>query len=97
MYHYGEGFSAQFRQADLEMWRYMSAAYPFGYPLQLAREKLEPGAIFGAAKPAIALVFAGGVTRSEKPERSDSPSPRFASRRQPISPHAVRDNLRAFV
>lgn len=36
----------------------ISAAYPFGYPPQLAREKLEPGAIFGVAKPAIALVFA---------------------------------------
>jgi hypothetical protein len=36
----------------------MSAAYPFGYPPQSEREKLEPAAIFGLAKPAIAFVAA---------------------------------------
>ena len=36
----------------------ISAAYPFGYPPPSARQKLEPSAIFGAAKPAVAFVVA---------------------------------------
>jgi S1-C subfamily serine protease len=36
----------------------ISAAYPFGYPPQTGSEKLEPGAIFRLAKPAIAFVAA---------------------------------------
>jgi hypothetical protein len=45
----------------------ISAAYPFGYPAPSARQKLEPGAIFGLAKPAVAFVVAEAPSQAGDP------------------------------
>ena len=73
----------------------MSAAYPFGYPPQLAREKLEPGAIFGVAKPAIALVSAE-VLQDPKSQKEVT-RPLGASPAEDNLSRKTRLNLRAFV
>ena len=75
----------------------ISAAFPFGYPQQLAGEKLEPGAIFGVAKPAIALVFAE-VLQDPKSQQEATRLLRASPAEDNLSREdAVRLNLSAFV
>lgn len=75
----------------------LSAAYPFGYPQPKVTQKLEPSAIFGTAKPAVALVFAEVLqdpkSRKEAPRLLTAPPAEENVSRE----DAVGLDLRAFI